>query len=356
MKIAPLWHALRQEAWCEAIVVHTGQHYDATMSDAFFHDLGLPEPHYHLGAGSGSHAKQTAAVMVAYERLCHSAPPDFVVVVGDVNSTMACAIVAKKLLLPVAHLEAGLRSFDRTMPEEINRLLTDAISDLLWTPSPDADANLVREGVSPEKIERVGNIMIDSFVTLRGRIADAHMARKLHLQPRTYGVITLHRPINVDNASTLAAALDVMGQVSANVPMVFPIHPRTRARITEFGLDDKLRMAPAIIVTDPLGYIEFMSLLTDSLLAITDSGGIQEETCFLGIPCLTVRETTERPITVISGTNHLVKEMKTLPEIAGKILKEKLSGQSQSPKSVPDLWDGKTAFRVASSLRRALHI
>ncbi|HUZ73694.1 MAG TPA: UDP-N-acetylglucosamine 2-epimerase (non-hydrolyzing) [Stellaceae bacterium] len=348
MKMAPLWHALREERWCRPILVHTGQHYDADMSDAFFRDLALPPPHHNLGAGSGSHAQQTAAVMVAYEALCMEQPPDWVVVAGDVNSTLACTITAKKLLLPVCHLEAGLRSFDRTMPEEINRIVTDVLADLLWTPSPDADANLRREGIPADRIERVGNIMIDSLVMLRARIAEARAAQRLGLASRGYGVVTLHRPSNVDDPQTLERAVAALERAAEHVPLVFPMHPRTRESLRRFGMADRLGRLPRITPISPLGYVEFMSLLTDAALAITDSGGIQEETTYLGIPCLTVRRTTERPITVTHGTNRLVTWDDLAAQVAG------ILAAPSAPPEPPPLWDGHTAARVCASLKAAV--
>ena len=258
MKIAPLYHALAKETWCEPVLVHTGQHYDATMSETFFLDLSLPVPHHNLEVGSGSHAEQTASVMIAYERLCALKRPDWVVVVGDVNSTMAVTITAKKLCLPVAHLEAGLRSRDRTMPEEINRILTDSISDLLWTPSPDADENLLHEGVPAEKIERVGNIMIDSLEMVRPRIEAARAAR--HGEPRgLYGIITLHRPANVDDRNVLALVVDRIREAASKLPLMFPVHPRTRGRLAQFDLLDRLTDCAGVHLLPPLGYIDFMS-------------------------------------------------------------------------------------------------
>jgi UDP-N-acetylglucosamine 2-epimerase (non-hydrolysing) len=345
MKIAPLYHALANDSWSRPRIVHTGQHYDANMSDAFFDDLKLPKPHVHLGIGSGSHAEQTGNVMIAYEKVCRESRPDWIVVVGDVNSTLACALVGAKLLIPVAHLEAGLRSGDRTMPEEINRIVTDSIADLLWTPSADGDAHLRSAGIPPEKIERVGNIMIDSLELMRPAIEKAGTVAKLGLERGGFGVVTLHRPSNVDAPQQLELIIDELVTVAAKLALVFPVHPRTRQRLDEFGLATRLNAGGAIRVVAPLSYIEFMSLVFECRLAITDSGGIQEETSYLGIPCLTLRDNTERPITVTQGTNRLVK-----PKGLSSAVATALAGKPARPKL--ELWDGRTAQRVAASLRR----
>ena len=345
MKIAPLSHELARLSWCEPRIVHTGQHYDANMSDAFFADLGMPKPHVHLGVGSGTHAEQTARVMMEYEKACLAERPDWIVVVGDVISTLACALVGAKLLIPVAHLEAGLRSGDRTMPEEINRIVTDSIADLLWTPSPDGDEHLRAAGVPAEKIERVGTIMIDSFELLQPKIRAAGMAGKLGLEQGGYGVVTLHRPSNVDRAEQLALIIERLVAVAERLPLVFPVHPRTRRRLEEFGLAARLEESPGMRLLEPLSYVEFMSLVVDCRVAVTDSGGIQEETSYLGIPCLTLRENTERPVTVTEGTNRLVK-----PSALEAELRAALERGVRRPRI--DLWDGRTAARVADSLRR----
>jgi UDP-N-acetylglucosamine 2-epimerase (non-hydrolysing) len=347
MKVAPLLHALSRESWCRAQIVHTGQHYDASMSEAFFRDLRLPDPTHHLGVGSGSHAEQTGRTMIAYEEICRRERPDAIVVVGDVNATAACALVGAKLWIPVAHLEAGLRSRDRRMPEEINRLVTDAISDLLWTPSKDADANLLAEGVPAQRIECVGNIMIDSFEMLRAKIEAADTRARLNLLG-PFAVVTLHRPSNVDEREKLTTLVDSLVELAGLLTLVFAVHPRTRKRLEDFGLLGTLTCSSAIRLTDPLGYVEFMNLVTGCTLAITDSGGVQEETSYLGIPCLTLRENTERPITVTLGTNRLL-EPAGLPAAA----RAALAGDWPSGQRIP-LWDGHTAERAAESLRKRL--
>jgi UDP-N-acetylglucosamine 2-epimerase (non-hydrolysing) len=346
MKVAPLYHALQAQSWCQPLVVHTGQHYDANMSEAFFRDLRLPEPAHHLEVGSGSHAEQTGRTMIAYEAVCQQARPDAIVVVGDVNATAACAMVGAKLWIPVVHLEAGLRSRDRRMPEEINRLVTDAIADLLWTPSRDADANLVAEGVPAARIECIGNIMLDSFEMLRAKITAAGTRERLRVSD-PFAVATLHRPSNVDAQDSLEALVAGLEQVALLLPVVFTVHPRTRRRLEQFGLLGRITGNPAIRATEPLSYIEFMNLVMHSTLAITDSGGVQEETTYLGIPCATLRENTERPVT-LAGSNRLVR----VGELAA-VAREALSGHW--PKgSVPALWDGQAALRAANSLRAHL--
>ena len=311
MKIAPLYHALRKENWAQTLIVHTGQHYDLNMSDVFLQDLGLPEPDIHLGIGGGSHAEQAGKVMMAYEKVLLADQPDLIIVVGDVNSTLACTLAASKINYPatasrngsiepssaangqsaagrkqlgrplIAHLEAGLRSFDRTMPEEINRIVTDSLADLLWTPSPDGDENLLKEGIDKKKIVRVGNIMIDSLEMLRDRIEKQNAHEDFNLEKNSYGLITLHRPSNVDHKETLTKLFETLINVGKISPLVFPVHPRTRNNLSKFGLLQRFERAEGIILTEPINYIRFMSLVFNCRFVITDSGGIQEETTCL---------------------------------------------------------------------------
>jgi len=346
MKVAPLYHALSREPWCEVRLVHTGQHYDANMSDSFFRDFELPAPDVHLEIGSGSHAQQTGRVMMAYEQVCIDNRPDWVVVVGDVNSTVACAMAAVKLGIRVAHLEAGLRSRDRSMPEEINRLITDAIVDLLWTPSRDGDANLLAEGVPAEKIDFVGNIMLDSFELVRDRIIEADTKARLGLDLEKHGVVTLHRPSNVDDPATLELLVSQMIAAAETIPLIFALHPRTRGRLEAAGLFDRLNGAPGIHLVEPLGYIEFMSIVTTASIAITDSGGLQEETTYLGIPCLTLRPNTERPTTVTEGSNRLIKPSELLDALSSAL------SNAATRSAPPELWDGHAAQRIVASLKK----
>lgn len=346
MKIAPLYHKLKLERWCNVKIVHTGQHYDPNMSDAFFRDLRIPKPDFHLEIGSGTHAQQTGGVMIAYEKVCTEHRPDWIVVVGDVNSTVACAMVGAKLWIPVIHLEAGLRSRDRRMPEEINRLATDAISDVLWTPSPDADENLQREGVDAAKIDQVGNIMIDSYEMLREQIeADTTRARLIP-DWHSYGVVTLHRPSNVDTPEALTPIIDQLLLTAKSLPLVFPVHPRTRNKLNAFGLIERFVNDPNVRLTEPLGYTEFMNLVTGASAVITDSGGVQEESTYLRIPCLTLRENTERPITVTQGSNRLIR-----PDAISSSIETVLEGEWGAA-IPPKNWDGHTADRCVASLKR----
>jgi UDP-N-acetylglucosamine 2-epimerase (non-hydrolysing) len=344
MKIAPLYHALKASDWAEPVIVHTGQHYDLNMSDVFFSDLMLPAPHHHLGVGSGSHAEQTGNVMIAYEKFLIEHRPELVVVVGDVNSTVAAGLAAVKLGVRLAHLEAGLRSFDRSMPEEINRIVTDAISDLLWTPSLDASINLLKAGVPNERIDRVGNIMIDSLELMRPKIEAENTAARHGLQKGKFGVVTLHRPSNVDSPETLTRLCSILCRLTAHLPLIFPVHPRTRKNLQSAGLIERLEAAPGMMLVEPLSYVQFMSLVFDCRLAITDSGGIQEETTYLGIPCLTLRPNTERPITVTEGTNRLCRA----DDLESAFERVLMSG-IRRPKKL-EFWDGNTAHRILVSL------
>jgi UDP-N-acetylglucosamine 2-epimerase (non-hydrolysing) len=345
MKVAPLYHALKATDWANPVLIHTGQHYDRNMSDAILEDLKVPTPDFHMGVGSGTHAEQTGNVMIAYERICQENRPDWIVVVGDVNPTAACAIVGAKMWIPVIHLEAGLRSGDRKMPEEINRLVTDSIADVLWTPSADADENLAKEGVSADKIDLIGNIMIDSFVMLKDKIAESTARNDFGLKEGNYALVTLHRPSNVDSADTLKPIISALSSVSRKLPIVFVAHPRTIKSLESFGLKDAFESEPGVTLLEPLPYIQFMNVVTGSRMVITDSGGLQEETTYLDIPCLTLRENTERPITISQGTNKLVRADYLSENID-------LAIGGQWPKGIcPPLWDGSTAKRAVEFLR-----
>ncbi|GEJ57622.1 non-hydrolyzing UDP-N-acetylglucosamine 2-epimerase [Anaeromyxobacter diazotrophicus] len=347
MKIAPVMQAVAKAGFAEQKLVHTGQHYDVAMSDVFFTDLGMPVPDLHLAVGSGSHAEQTAKVLVAFERVCLAEQPDLVVVAGDVNSTLACALDCAKLRIPCAHVEAGLRSFDLAMPEEVNRIVTDRLCEILLTPSPDADENLRREGTDPARVFRVGNVMID---TLRAHLplARATGSPARHgVQPGAYGVLTLHRPSNVDDPAVLAGLLEAVGELQRQLPIVFPAHPRTRRRLEESGLAARAAAMGGLHLCEPLGYLEFLGLVAGAKLVLTDSGGLQEETTALGIPCLTLRENTERPVTVSEGTNTLVG---VDPRRIAAEARLALSGQGKAGR-VPALWDGHAAERIAEVLR-----
>ncbi len=341
MKMAPIVRAMQAHPEFAPQLVHTGQHYDPAMSRVFFDDLGLPVPDTHLGVGSASHAVQTARIMIAFERLLLDDRPDLVLVVGDVNSTLACALAAAKLGIPVAHVEAGLRSRNFAMPEELNRLLTDRISRHLFTPSADADANLRAEGHDPAHIHRVGNVMIDSLlVHRREAAARSQVLADLGLAPRAYAVLTLHRPETVDHPQRLAAALEAVRSVAAEIPVIYPVHPRTWQRIDAAGLERHLRLLA------PLGYLDFLALMDQALFVLTDSGGIQEETTVLGVPCLTMRDETERPITVSAGTNIVVGID------AERILTEShriMRGEGKQG-TIPELWDGHAAERIVAVL------
>jgi UDP-N-acetylglucosamine 2-epimerase (non-hydrolysing) len=347
MKVAPVMSAIQRAGFAEQKLVHTGQHYDFSMSDVFFTELGMPRPDVHLGVGSGSHAEQTAKVMVGFERICLAEKPDLVVVAGDVNSTLACAIDAAKLLIPCAHVEAGLRSFDMTMPEEVNRIVTDRICDFLLTPSPDADENLRREGVVESRIHLVGNVMIDTLLAHLPQARSTGTPQRLGLEPGGYAVLTLHRPSNVDDPSVLAGLLEAVGVIQRELPVLFAVHPRTRKRIEEFGLVPRLTAMPGLKLCDPLGYREFLGLTSQARLVLTDSGGLQEETTALGIPCLTLRENTERPITVSEGTNRIVG---VSPDVVAAAAEGALS--ATRPSRIPPLWDGKAGERIAAVFAR----
>jgi UDP-N-acetylglucosamine 2-epimerase (non-hydrolysing) len=351
MKLAPMVRALAARADALAYrIVHTGQHYDREMSAVFFDELGIPKPDHHLGAGGGSHAQQTAKVMVAFEELCQSARPDAVVVVGDVNSTLACSIVAKKLGIPVAHIEAGLRSGDMAMPEEINRLVTDAIADWFFVTEPSGEANLLREGKPREAVHYVGHVMVDNLLYQRDLLERTPLREGASLafkaeHPR-YGAVTLHRPSNVDDAASFSRIAAALRAVSAELPLVFPVHPRTRANAEKFGID----FGPGVTLLPPLAYMEFLNLWKDAAVVLTDSGGMQEETTALGVPCVTLRENTERPVTVSEGTNVLAgSDTRRIQDAVRGILE----GRGK-PGRRPHLWDGRAAVRTVEILVREL--
>jgi len=339
IKVAPVRGAFAARHGIRQVLVHTGQHYDAFMSDVFFRQLDIPEPDYNLEVGSAGHARQTADIMVRLEPVILDTKPDYVLVYGDVNSTVAAALVCSKLLVPIGHVEAGLRSFDRTMPEEINRVLTDRVADFLFTPSIDGNENLIREGVPQEKIHLVGNVMIDTLVRLLPHAKPSGRAEK------SYALVTLHRPSNVDDPAELARILGALNEIAEQIEIIFPVHPRTRQMMREL---ESVKLAPNLHPVHPIGYVEFLGLQRKAAFVITDSGGIQEETTFLGVPCLTVRENTERPITVSMGSNMLVgRDVKRLKAEANKIL----SGKAKTG-SVPPLWDGKAGERIADVLEK----
>jgi len=349
IKIASVLRACRKIERLESILVHTGQHYSENMSKAFFEDLDIPAPDIDLEVGSGSHAEQTAEIMKRFEPVVLEHKPDAVLVVGDVNSTLACTLVAAKLGVKTIHVEAGLRSFDRTMPEELNRIVTDAISDILFVSEPTGLENLRREGIDGTKVHFVGNVMIDTLELHRRKAAESQILEQLQLSPRRYVVVTLHRPSNVDQPQTLARIVEALTVIQKQIKVVFPAHPRTQKRLRDQGMLDSLGSLPNLLLIDPLGYLDFLKLMTEAQVVITDSGGIQEETTILKVPCLTVRENTERPITITAGTNTLVG---TDPEriLAGY----RSSIDRPLPSDRPKFWDGKAAERIARILAKVL--
>ena len=349
MKIAPIhFQFLKHKDTIRHLICHTGQHYDEKMSKVFFDELGLPKPDFYLGVGSGSHAVQTANVMVAFEKIVLEEKPDLVVVAGDVNSTIACSLVAVKMHIPVAHVEAGLRSFDRDMPEEINRILTDTISDYLFVTEDSGIQNLKNEGIANEKVFFTGNVMIDSLVSNLSRIDASGIRKELGIEGSEYILVTLHRPSNVDTADSLADILRLLNKYARGRKVVFPVHPRTRANIRNFGLEKEI--SPEIILTEPIGYIDFLHLVKNALLVLTDSGGIQEESTVLGVQCITLRNNTERPVTVSVGTNHLTgTDLKNVDRMVGEVL-----GGKVKRGGIPPLWDGKAAERICRQLIQSL--
>jgi UDP-N-acetylglucosamine 2-epimerase (non-hydrolysing) len=351
MKIAPIHRLMKEDSAFEPLLIHTGQHYDKNMSEAFFHDLGLPEPDRYLGVGSGTQSQQTANLLVAIEKTLLEVKPDLVLVVGDVNSTLAAALVAAKLQIPLAHVEAGLRSFDRSMPEEINRVVTDRLSDYLFVTEESGIKNLKNEGTPESNIHFVGNVMIDSLVHFMDRIKDRPAPPEFApFLNSDFILVTLHRPSNVDDRNNLVKILDALDRLQNLMPVVFPAHPRTRKNIESFGLNDRLSHMKGLFILDPVGYIDFLQLLTRTRLVITDSGGIQEETTYLDVPCLTLRENTERPVTITMGTNRLVQlDTESIVENA------RLSLGGSKKGSIPPLWDGKAAERIVAILKN-LHV
>jgi UDP-N-acetylglucosamine 2-epimerase (non-hydrolysing) len=340
MKLAPVRAALSVRKGINQIVVHTGPHYETSMPDVFFQQLEIPRPEYNLGVGSASHAQQTAQIMMELEPVLMETGPDLVLVYGDVNSTVAAAFVCSKMLIPLGHVEAGLRSFDRTMPEETNRIMTDQLAELLFTPSMDGNKNLMKEGISFEKIHMVGNVMIDTLVRLLPQASCDELLNNLGLSRRQYALVTLHRPSNVDASAELGVILDALNKISANLNILFPVHPRTRQMMSDMT---SMGISPKLHLIDPIGYLEFLALQRNSGFVITDSGGIQEETTYLGIPCITLRDNTERPITVSMGTNVLAgRNVKRLTEEVDKIM----CGKAK-PGAIPPMWDGKAGERIA---------
>ncbi len=354
MKAAPVYEELKKIESFKTLIVHSGQHYDKEMSKVFFDELNLPKPKVYLGVGSGSHSEQTAKVMIEFEKVCIKEKPDLVIVVGDVNTTLAGALTAAKLCIPVAHIEAGLRSFDRTMPEEINRLLTDQISDFLFTTCKDANNNLLHEGIPEHKIFFVGNTMIDTLVKHLSVAQKLKVREKLGLDRLRFGILTLHRPSNVDDKMVFQGILDAVSNISRIIPIIFPVHPRTYNLIDDdmefLVYDDEFKKG--IMFIEPLGYLEFLSLMDKATIVLTDSGGIQEETTILGVPCLTLRHNTERPITITQGTNLLVgTDPKVIFTEAKKIIEK---GWDKERYTRPKYWDGKAAERIAQILKKKL--
>ena len=352
MKVAPLLEEYKSHPEIEAQLLHTGQHYDYEMSKIFFDELGIPEPDHHLGVGSGSHAEQTAKVMTEFEKVLQKEQPDWVVVVGDVNPTMACTIVANKMGIKVAHVEAGLRSYDRSMPEEVNRVLTDSIADLLLTPSIDGNMNLKKEGIADEKIKFVGNIMIDTLFNMRKRSDESTILGDLGIEENGYVLVTLHRPSNVDQEETLNNFVRILKETAEDLPMVWPVHPRSKNNAEKFGLWEELQSIDNLHLLEPVGYLDNVCLMNNARLVLTDSGGIQEETTALGVPCLTARENTERPITITEGTNTLVgTDPKVILDHIEKHLQNDVAGNKELPK--PLYWDGNTAKRIVEAIMEA---